>query len=397
MTKTSMPALPRLASIDAFRALTMLLMIFVNDLWSLHDIPGWLGHTAADVDGMGLADWVFPGFLFIVGLSIPFAIQSRFKKGDSKLRVLRHIGERSVALWVMGLFMVNLEMTHSDALLWISKPVWTVLMIFGFMLVWNSYGKGKWWGISPKLLQPLGVLILVFLALSYRSGEATNLHWMRLHWWGILGLIGWGYFLCATLYLVFGNSLVWISVGTVVLYAMNAMEFLDVPIRPTFVVGASIHASVMLGVLTSIWILQQKHPQGETQPRWSIWLGGGAIFLLIYGFATRPLWGISKIMGTPSWVAICAGISLIVFLALYWLCDRKGIQRWMVAIAPAGRSTLTCYLVPYWAYVFAAPVLSHLPNAWTGGWLGILKSLVFAFLVIQFTRLLELAKIRVRV
>ena len=56
----------RLKSIDILRALTMLLMIFVNDLWTLTDIPGWLEHKAAHDDGMGLADVVFPAFLFIV-------------------------------------------------------------------------------------------------------------------------------------------------------------------------------------------------------------------------------------------------------------------------------------------------------------------------------------------
>ncbi len=99
----------RLKSIDILRALTMLLMIFVNDLWSLNDIPEWLGHKAADVDGMGLADVVFPAFLFIVGLSIPFAINARLKKGDSRKLILRHIIERTLALLIMGVFMVNLE------------------------------------------------------------------------------------------------------------------------------------------------------------------------------------------------------------------------------------------------------------------------------------------------
>ena len=41
----------RFHSIDILRALTMLLMIFVNDLWTLTDIPGWLEHKAANVDG----------------------------------------------------------------------------------------------------------------------------------------------------------------------------------------------------------------------------------------------------------------------------------------------------------------------------------------------------------
>jgi predicted acyltransferase len=35
----------RIASIDILRALTMVLMIFVNDLWSLKNIPEWLEHV----------------------------------------------------------------------------------------------------------------------------------------------------------------------------------------------------------------------------------------------------------------------------------------------------------------------------------------------------------------
>ena len=68
-----------IASIDILRALNMVLMIFVNDLWSLKDIPAWLGHVERGVDGMGLADAVFPAFLFIVGLSLPYAINNRRK------------------------------------------------------------------------------------------------------------------------------------------------------------------------------------------------------------------------------------------------------------------------------------------------------------------------------
>ena len=55
----------RVASIDIVRALTMVLMIFVNDLGTLKDIPLWLGHVEAGVDGIGLSDVVFPAFLFI--------------------------------------------------------------------------------------------------------------------------------------------------------------------------------------------------------------------------------------------------------------------------------------------------------------------------------------------
>ncbi len=61
----------RVGAIDILRALTMVLMIFVNDLWSLTGIPAWLEHVSPGADGIGLADVVFPVFLFIVGMSLP--------------------------------------------------------------------------------------------------------------------------------------------------------------------------------------------------------------------------------------------------------------------------------------------------------------------------------------
>src|SRR5450432_3766765 len=99
----------RIASIDILRALTMLLMIFVNDLGTLHGIPGWLEHVKRGADGMGLADVVFPAFLFIVGLSLPFAVDNRRKKGDTEWQLVKHVLARTFALLVMGVFFVNGE------------------------------------------------------------------------------------------------------------------------------------------------------------------------------------------------------------------------------------------------------------------------------------------------
>ena len=57
-------------------------MLFVNDLF-MPGVPSWLGQMKADYDGMGLADWVFPGFLFIVGMAIPYSIGRRIIEGQS--------------------------------------------------------------------------------------------------------------------------------------------------------------------------------------------------------------------------------------------------------------------------------------------------------------------------
>src|SRR6218665_2423316 len=100
----------------------MVLMIFVNDLWTLIDIPHWLDHIPAAANGMGLADIVFPAFLFIVGLSVPYAIESRKKKKEDLFQILFHILVRTIALLIMGFFHVNMDSYDESAML--VKPLW---------------------------------------------------------------------------------------------------------------------------------------------------------------------------------------------------------------------------------------------------------------------------------
>ena len=99
----------RNTGIDLFRALTMFVMIFVNDFWKIHDVPHWLEHATRGEDFLGLADVVYPCFLFVVGMSIPFAIERRYNKGMSGESTIGHIFSRSLALLVMGVFITNSE------------------------------------------------------------------------------------------------------------------------------------------------------------------------------------------------------------------------------------------------------------------------------------------------
>jgi predicted acyltransferase len=71
----------RLVSIDAFRGLTILLMVFVNELGGMKGVPGWLKHYPAAEDGMTFVDVVFPAFLFVMGMAVPFALGRRMAQG----------------------------------------------------------------------------------------------------------------------------------------------------------------------------------------------------------------------------------------------------------------------------------------------------------------------------
>jgi len=377
----------------------MLLMIFVNDLWSLKDIPGWLEHTAANDDGMGLADVVFPAFLFIVGLSIPFALQNRLSKGESNGKIVWHIFLRSAALIIMGLFHVNYE-NMAATLVPLSKPVYGILMTLAFFLIWNVYPKeGKIRNIPVWWLQGTGILVLLILAVVYKGGNADQVVWMRPYWWGILGLIGWAYLVCSLFYLLIRRKF-WLIIGVVFLFQfLNFQEFSpifgDLP-RFRLIISASNFALVMCGVLASALLLRLPLKPWRQWTYAALLMVIAALFIL-YGFEIRPLGGISKIKATPSWTAICAGLSFLTYSLLYLLTIKFGLTKWAKVIEPAGSMTLTCYLVPYLVYPVMTLINWNWPEFLSTGSMGLLKSLLFALAVIWMAGLLGKLHIRLKI
>lgn len=398
MSNTNLANSGRIDSIDVFRAVTMFFMIFVNDLWTLSNVPEWLKHAHRDVDALGFADVIFPAFLFIVGLSIPLALSKRDQSGADNIKIVKHISTRTLALVVMGLFMVNMKYLNSS-LMPIDKYVWRILMAVGIFLVWMHYRPMSLLNQKHvKALQVAGVLILVGLAAVYQAGKADDPQWMKVHWWGILGSIGWAYLVCSLLYMAIGNRLALVALSVVVFNLFNIQEFALVGGIPTidFVVSASKYALVMAGVLATM-IYQRLSAAGEDKKYFYVLIGLGVLFL-VYGFLLRPYWGgISKIRATPSFTGICTGISFISLALFYMLVDKFKVKKWADSIEPAGTSTLTCYLLPYIIYPVLAIFSLKLPEHLTTGMVGLTKSLIFAFLVIYLTGLLGKIHIKLKV
>jgi hypothetical protein len=172
--------------------------------------------------------------------------------------------------------------------------------------------------------------------------------------------------------------------AVVVLYVLNVNEFISpFEFNLKIVVGASNHASVASGMLVTVILINLRKNE-QLRYLISILLGLSLVFF-IFGFLTRPLWGISKIMGTPSWTAVCAGISTVSFVILHIIADRLQLTKWANIIAPAGYSTLTCYLMPYYAYAIMSLAGLQLPGLLLAGIPGLIKTLVFSLLIILIT------------
>lgn len=363
----------RVASIDAMRAMTMMLMLFVNDIPGLKGVPHGLFHAAADEDMLGFSDIVFPGFLFCVGMSVPFAIDNRLKRGDSSFGVLGHILWRSLALVVMGVFTLNLDSDISC----ISYLAFSLLMIAGFFLIWTDYAgtplKGK--SILINSLKALGSLILIGVIVWCHIHSEP----FRTGWWGILGLIGWSYLVTSLVYLIGRQLKDWAIVIIALVIIGGVIVFV-----PS---GWSGHALCIAGLAAAMMMRHYRRREAHLQLISVFWAVG--VVMLLAGICAHQYWIISKIQGTPTWVFFCLALFFPFMTLLYWLMDVKGHTSWTWLIAPAGTATLTCYLLPYVWYPVVGKLGSCLPQGWWYGATGIIISLAYSLIIIQIARWMQ--------
>ena len=98
----------RIKSIDAFRGLAIALMIAVDNQGNVQRFYPQMRH--ATWNGITLADFAFPIFVFIAGLVVPYAINKRMSKGDSVFKIVGYICSRSIGLFLTGLFLNGFPM-----------------------------------------------------------------------------------------------------------------------------------------------------------------------------------------------------------------------------------------------------------------------------------------------
>jgi heparan-alpha-glucosaminide N-acetyltransferase len=391
----------RLASIDAFRALTMFFMIFVNDLVMDRQIPDWLEHAREGEDRLGFADTIFPAFLFIVGLSIPLAIRYGQERGFSKGKTLWNILRRSLALIVMGFFLVNYEEFITPAPGFIGQFGFLLIITLAFFFIWLVYPPA-WPEWKTWLFRGIGIAALAWMAFIFKGGTAEHPMGLRPHWWGILGLIGWAYLSCAILYFLIGDRL-WL-LGLFGLYFLGVSIAAystwgkGLPLRSLTLGGSGgLSAFTMAGVMTTVFYRRMTEKSKSTRSLLvlTIWVP----VLLAAGFLLRPLGGIAKLGSTPSWILICTGISVACVVVLAYVIDLKNKQNWYRLLRPAGTITLTCYLLPdiHFAIIKLLGESWRVPEFLRTGWIGVGKSLIFAFLIVLLTGVLEKKKIRLSV
>jgi heparan-alpha-glucosaminide N-acetyltransferase len=389
----------RIVSIDIFRGLTMLIMIFVNDLADVHSLPWWTYHAHAQQDLMTYVDMVFPFFLFIVGMSMPLAIERRLKQNPSHAALWLHIAMRSCGLIVLGLILANAEKvdpgrTHMSA------PVWALLGLTGAILFWLVPSRDPRYRRIYLALRIVGLLLLIAVfAIFRRTTTDGSTGWIDGSYPEILGLIGYTYLAVALLYIPTRRwpvaPLAWFAVLTtfcalVVARLLHWPAHLPLYIWP-FSNGAH-PAITMAGIATSTILLGSDHEQ-SLRRRIILALAFALAMFAAAGLLT-PL-GISKIRATPTWLLVSSGAAVLCFLLLYWICDLKGWTRWAAMVKPAGENTLLTYLLPDFYYLCTGLIGFHyFDRHLRSGIPGVARSIVFTLLILAIAGMLTRKRIR---
>jgi heparan-alpha-glucosaminide N-acetyltransferase len=377
----------RVVSIDIFRGITMAVMIFVNDLSSVHGLSKWTYHMPAEVNAMTYVDMVFPAFLFIVGMALPLAVRQRLKRNPSLGGLWFHIALRVFALLVLGLILANAE-SGDSARMGMNTDAWGALGLLGGVLLWNVYSGVKQWLVAT--LRVLGAALIAAMYAVYRSAPrpAHGRHhampggWIHFSYPEILGLIGLTYLAVCILYVPTRRYL-WAPVAWfVALVAFNAAccanwipaDHVSMYLWPF---GNGAMASItMAGVVVSSIFLGNHRWRSHGQ-KIALALGMGVVSFAA-GFLLRPL-GISKIRATPTWCLWSIASSCVIFALLYWICDVHKFT----------------YLLPdFYFYLSAWLGFEALLGHWNAGWPGITRALCFTVFILLLSHLFT--KLRVR-
>jgi len=294
----------RLDSLDAFRGLTIAGMILVNNPGSWSHIYAPLRH--AEWHGWTPTDLIFPFFLFIVGVAVPFSFGKRLERGDLKGTLLIHVVRRTAILFGLGLFMAAYPRFDLGNL-----RIMGVLQRIGlvYLLAAPAYlylaRRGRVWLVGGLLLGYWALLTLVPVP-GFGPGELSPE--------GNLGA-----YLDR---LILGDRLwqdTWDPEG--LLSTLPAV------------------ATTLLGIFTGEWLRSVR-----TQERKAAGLLVGGIVGIVLGLLWGRIFPINKPLWTSSYVMFTAGAGLVLLAGFFWAMEIRGAKAWAKPFVVYGMNAIAVFV-----------------------------------------------------
>ena len=395
------PPTPRITSIDALRGFVMFTMIFVNDLAGAPKsvVPDWMVHFSdrhKHGSGMTFVDLVFPAFLFIVGMSIPFALGGRLNKGEPSWKILYHVATRALALLAIGILMVNGESPADESPGW-SPELWSYTMFLSAILAFCTIAPRaatesatKFWKTFSLCLRAAGFAGMIYCAFTFQGRHDRHIITLspfaiNTEWYGILGIIGWSYLFAAIIFLAVRNhrtALLGCVALLLCLYPADKKGLFDgFWLDRIFGIGEiGAHTSIVVaGLLLASTLITADTTTVMTRTWFTLQFVAGcsAAALLLNG-----LYGISKNNATPSWCLWSCAITAILWLSFYFITDVHSVKWVARPLSIAGQNVLLAYLL---SEMLPSPFdLIHFSNPPGLAWY-IFRCAAWAFLLLCLT------------
>jgi hypothetical protein len=393
----------RVDSVDIMRGLTVLTMAFVNDLADfapVKDVPQWMHHMAAGVNGFTFVDMIAPVFMFVLGISIPLALGKRLARGESPLQVFGHVLTRAASLIFIGLFDVNrgagLGRPYGDMLDW-PHGLWKFLAWTFVFMVWLDVPlKSARAKNVNRMVRIAGLAGLVWLAIVFRNPSGGH---FTTSWWATLGQLGWGYLLASAAWLIFRNNRFGIVGVFVLLHSMFVAIKGDlfegvwlVNWLGSGVLGA-MSANAVAGLFIGILLLEQSGPGEKIREALGL-----ALFTGIAAFLLQPIGGLSN--PSTSWSLFSTSAGFAIWALLYWTIDMQGWgKRGLDPIRSIGQNCLFLYQMSrYWIFLYWLSGLAFYETLGQQGTaVGIIRALLYTAFLGTITVIATKKKILLRV
>lgn len=335
LSDTPAPSLPatRLASLDVYRGLTMLLLAFTVPNWgwqeALAEEHSWLRGFADQVEharwwGLTLWDMIQPSFMFMVGVALPYSYASRRRRGVSDAELWRHAAYRALMLVLLGIFLRSVDRSET---FWTLEDVVSQIGLGYLPLFWLATQPHRVRvGAFVALLGAAWLLFALWpIASPLPEGAVAHFEGFAAHWNESAGPER-----------RFDQWLLNLPPRSEP-FSLNDGGYYTLNFVPSL-------ATMVLGLIAG-----DRLRVGESASKLLLWLIGVGTLLLIVGLLLD--WSgccpLVKKIWTPSFGLVSGGLCLLILAALYAIVDLAGWRRWAWPAEVVGRNPLAMYIMTW--------------------------------------------------
>jgi predicted acyltransferase len=285
---------PRLLFLDVVRGITIAFMIMVNNnggsgSWGFTNHAAWNGLTATDL--------VFPTFVFVMGASVVFAIESRLGRGATRAQLVWKTVQRAAILCLLGIVVNSFPFFELDHMRFygVLQRIAVCYLAVSLLYLWD---RRVWPLVTALVVALVGYWILVrWVPVPGAGVPGRDVPFMDMH----------------------QNLVSWIDRQ---LFPHHL--YLDRPdhnVRDPEGLLSDLPAigTALMGVLTGVWLRTQRSIPARARG-----LAAAAIGSLAVGYVWALWFPLNKNLWTSSYVLAAGGYALALMTLAYWAVEQKG-------------------------------------------------------------------------